>query len=180
MLEDALGQPRRYFRGGNKIRLLARICRNRNRGNALKSRLECCGNCSGIIDVITQIESPIHTGNYQVRLLLDNLQTAQDHAIRRRTVHRIAIGPATPISQRLMQRDAMTGRAHFTIRRDCHDIAQCCERFFQRGDAGRIDAVVVREQNGGLHISGGGNTNKGTGTEDVSVPVPLFITESFY
>jgi len=70
-----------------------------------------------------------------------------------------------------MQADAMAGRAHFSIGRDDDHVAQRSQGFFQGGETGGMNAVVIGEENFGCHIVcfGFGTTPRGI---RFAIPLP--------
>src|SRR3990170_1259751 len=107
-----------------------------------------------VSDVIPHVPALVDAGHEEVDLSLpENSVRGEIHAIGRRPVDGIYPGPDLFDPKRLRQREGMSRRAPFAIRRDHGDQAQGAERLRERHDPLGPESVVVAHQDEGGRIA---------------------------
>ncbi len=106
------------------------------------------GDGAGIGDVVGDVLAAIDAGEHEIRLLvLHDVADRHQHAIGRRTSHRIFAGSELAYAERVRERERMRGTALLFLGRDDPDVARkLAGDLFERLQAGRMNAVIVRDQ----------------------------------
>ena len=120
----------------------------RNRRRAEQRRLHRRGDGPGISDILADIGAVVDAGEHQVRQAVgQDLVEGEEDAVGGRAVDGIAAPGNFAETQRTVQRERMGGRALLGL--GCHHphvLGEAARHALQHLDAGRVDAVVVADE----------------------------------
>ena len=147
LLDERAADARR----GVPVGFAERVERKRHGRNAHDGAFRGGGNGAGIEHADAGVGAEIDAAQDEIGLGLEQETDRQLDAIRRRAADggaemRAAGGPGARV-QRLGQRDPVADGGAFAVGRDDVDVAQVLDRVVEGVDAGRLDAVVVAQEN---------------------------------
>ena len=115
-------------------------------GNAERQPFHGGGDGARVEHVLAHVLPVIDAAQDEVGPLVEQRLDSEHHAVGRRAIDLPAPLGAPHRTQRMMQRERMTGGALLAVRRDDGDFAQRLGRFDEALDAVREDAVVVGDE----------------------------------
>ena len=158
--QQELRQPGGGPRGRTVARGRGRLDeRHREPRHAQQHALEGGRHRARVRHVVTEVRAGVHARDDDPRPHRKEPEQREIHAVRRRAVHGEPPRPQLIRGERAMERQRVADGAPLAVGRHDPDLADRVERRRERRDAGRVDAVVVGDEDDGtirlVHASGG-------------------------